>query len=145
MCCHTETAVANQSCSLTQSQCTDTRPTNPWADPLTPGVWKGSYWRSNIFKSLHWYDSTWKKFTAKEELNPDLLPSWRTSYLLANGMTRPGKNSRQKRNRTQICCPHGGRRTSRPTRRVRRSPPLICIIILRMLVMLGLQGQAMKR
>ena len=35
-CCHTETEVADQTFYLTQSQYTDTGPTSPSADPITP-------------------------------------------------------------------------------------------------------------
>ena len=38
-CRHTEIEVADQSFYLTQSQYTDTRPTSPSADPITPGSW----------------------------------------------------------------------------------------------------------
>ena len=37
-CCHTEIEVADQSFHLTQSQYTDTGPTSPSADPITPGA-----------------------------------------------------------------------------------------------------------
>ena len=47
-CCHTETEVADQTFYLTQSQYTDTRPTSPSADPITPGAWQGSYWSANF-------------------------------------------------------------------------------------------------
>ena len=33
---------------LTQSQYTDTGPTSPRADPITPGVWQGSHWNANV-------------------------------------------------------------------------------------------------
>ena len=46
-CCHTETEVADQTFYLTQSQYTDTGPTSPNADPITPGAWQGSHWRRN--------------------------------------------------------------------------------------------------
>ena len=36
-CCHTEIEVANQTFHLTQSHYTDTEPTSPSADPITPG------------------------------------------------------------------------------------------------------------
>ena len=52
-CCHTEMEVADQTFHLTQSQYTDTRPTSPSTDPVTPGAWHGSHW-SSIFKSLVW-------------------------------------------------------------------------------------------
>ena len=35
--CHTEIEVADQTFYLTQSQYTDTGPTSPSADPITPG------------------------------------------------------------------------------------------------------------
>ena len=47
-CCHTETEVADQTFYLTQSQYTDTRPTSPSADPITPGTWQGSHWSANF-------------------------------------------------------------------------------------------------
>ena len=37
-CCHTEIEVADQTFYLTQSQYTDTGPTSPSADPLSPGA-----------------------------------------------------------------------------------------------------------
>ena len=37
-CCHTEIDVADQTFYLTQSQYTDTGPTSPSADPITPGA-----------------------------------------------------------------------------------------------------------
>ena len=53
-CCHTETEVADQTFHLTQSQYTDTGPTSPSTDPLTPGrVATGV----PFFKSLVWQDS----------------------------------------------------------------------------------------
>ena len=36
-CCHTEIEVADHTVYLTQSQYTDTGPTSPSADPITPG------------------------------------------------------------------------------------------------------------
>ena len=36
-CCHTEMEAADQTFYLTQSQYTDTGPTSPGADPITPG------------------------------------------------------------------------------------------------------------
>ena len=37
-CCHTEIEVADQTFYLTQSQYTDTGPTSPSGDPITPGA-----------------------------------------------------------------------------------------------------------
>ena len=47
-CCHTETEVADPTFYLTQSQYTDTGPTSPSADPITPGAWQGSHWNANF-------------------------------------------------------------------------------------------------
>ena len=47
-CCHTEIEVADQTVYLTQSQYTDTGPTSPSADPITPGAWQGSHWSANF-------------------------------------------------------------------------------------------------
>ena len=48
MCCHTEIEVADQTFYLTQSQYTDTRPTSPSANPITPGAWQGSHWSASF-------------------------------------------------------------------------------------------------
>ena len=42
MFCHTEIEVVDQTFYLTQSQYTDTWPTSPSTDPITPGAWQGS-------------------------------------------------------------------------------------------------------
>ena len=47
-CCHTEIEAADQSFHLSQSQYTDTGPTSPSADPITPGAWQGSHWSANF-------------------------------------------------------------------------------------------------
>ena len=48
-CCHTEIeVVADPTFYLTQSQYTDTGPTSPSADPITPGAWQGSHWDANF-------------------------------------------------------------------------------------------------
>ena len=47
-CCHTETEAADQTFHLTQSQYTDTVPTSPSADPITPGAWQGVHWSANF-------------------------------------------------------------------------------------------------
>ena len=47
-CCHTEIEVADQTFYLTQSQYTDTGPTIPSADPITPGAWQGSHCNANF-------------------------------------------------------------------------------------------------
>ena len=48
-CCHTEIEVADQPFYLTQSQYTDTGPSqSQLADPITPGAWQGSHWSANF-------------------------------------------------------------------------------------------------
>ena len=47
-CCHTEMEVTDQTFHLTQSQYTDTGPTSPSTDPITPGAWQGSHWSANF-------------------------------------------------------------------------------------------------
>ena len=47
-CCHTDIEVADPTLHLTQSQYTDTGPTSPSADPITPGAWQGSHWSANF-------------------------------------------------------------------------------------------------
>ena len=47
-CCHTEIEATDQTFHLTQSQYTDTGPTSPSTDPITPGAWQGSHWSANV-------------------------------------------------------------------------------------------------
>ena len=47
-CRHTEIEVADQTFYLTQSHYSDTGPTSPSADPITPGAWQGSHWSANF-------------------------------------------------------------------------------------------------
>ena len=47
-CCHTEIELADPTFYLTQSQYTDTGPTSPSTDPITPGAWQGSHWSANF-------------------------------------------------------------------------------------------------
>ena len=42
-CCHTEVGAADQTLHLTQSQYTDTGPTSPSTDPITPVSWQGNH------------------------------------------------------------------------------------------------------
>ena len=41
-CCHTEIEAVDQTIYLTQLQYTETGPTSPSTDPITPGAWQGS-------------------------------------------------------------------------------------------------------
>ena len=70
-CCYTETEVADQAFNLTQTQYTDTRPTSPSTDPITPGTWQSSHMSQFL---SHWHDSTWKipHSTSRNQI-PDLL------------------------------------------------------------------------
>ena len=70
-CCHTEIEVADQTFHLTQSQYTDTGPTSPSADPITPGAWQGSHWSANFLS--HWYDSTPKKIPSQAGFEPGIF------------------------------------------------------------------------
>ena len=54
-CCYTEIEVADSTFYLTQSQYTDSGPSSPSADPITPGAW---------------YDSTPIKSRRKRDSNP---------------------------------------------------------------------------
>ena len=47
-CCHTEIEVADPTFHHTQSQYTDTGPTSPSTDHITPGAWQGSHWSANF-------------------------------------------------------------------------------------------------
>ena len=73
---HTEIEVADPTFHLTLSQCTDTRPTNPSTDPITPGTWQGSHWSANFLS--HRYDLTRKNPGASGVQIPDLPLSRRT-------------------------------------------------------------------
>ena len=48
-CCHTEIEVADPTFYITKSQYTDTGPTSPSADPITPGAWQGNHWSANVW------------------------------------------------------------------------------------------------
>ena len=47
-CCLIEIEVAHQTFYLTQSQYTDSGPTSPSTNPITPGAWQGSHWSANF-------------------------------------------------------------------------------------------------
>ena len=78
--CYTETEVAHQTINLAQSQYTDTEPTSPSTDPITPGRVA-----TGVPTLSHWYDSTKKNKTKQNKKKPaasgirtpDLpLPRW---------------------------------------------------------------------
>ena len=88
-CCHTEIEVAYPTFHLTQSQYTDTGPTSPSVDPITPGAWQGSHWSANF---CHRYDWTPKKSRRKRDSNPG------SSALEADALTtRPTRRSGPRR------------------------------------------------
>ena len=56
-CCNTQTEVVAQTCPLTLSQYTDTRPTNPDIDPVPQGVWQGGHVCTNFqVTDMVWLD-----------------------------------------------------------------------------------------
>ena len=84
-CCHIEVEVADQTFYLTQSQYTDTGPTSPSDDPITPGAWQGSHWSAN-FEVTGMTRS--RKSCCKWDSNP------RSSALEADALsTRPPRRS----------------------------------------------------
>ena len=77
--CHNEIEVADQTFNLTQSRYTDTGPTSPSTDPITPGAWQGSHCMPIL---SHWYDSTPKIPNASGIQTRDLPLSRWTPYPL---------------------------------------------------------------
>ena len=67
-CCHTEIEVADQTFYLTQSQYTDTGPTSPSTDPITPSAWQGSHWSANF--EVSGMTQPRKKSQRKRDSNP---------------------------------------------------------------------------
>ena len=91
-CCHTEIEVADQTFYLTQAQYTDTGPTSPSVDPITPGDWQVSNWSANF-----WYDSTPKKVRRKRASNPG------SSALEADALTtRPRRRKEEEVSTTRF-------------------------------------------
>ena len=85
-CCHTETEVADPTFYLTQSQYTDTGPTSPSADPITPGAWQGSHWSADF--EVAGMTRPRKKSRRKRDSNPG------PSALEADALTtRPTRRS----------------------------------------------------
>ena len=81
-CCHTQIEVADQTFYLTQSQYTDTGPTSPSADPITPGAWQVSHWSANF--EVTGMTRPRKNPGAGGIRTQDFLLSGRTPYHLAN-------------------------------------------------------------
>ena len=91
-CCHTEIEVADQTFYLTQSQYTDTGPTSPSADPITPGAWQGSHWSANF--EVTGMTRPRKTPGASGIRTRDLPLSRRTPYHLANEAVEADENLR---------------------------------------------------
>ena len=72
-CCHTEIEVADQTFYLTQSQYTDTGPTSPSDDSITPGAWQGSHWSANF--EVTGMTRPWKIPTAQAGIEPGIFRS----------------------------------------------------------------------
>ena len=86
-CCHTEIEVADPTFYLTQSQCTDTGPASPSADPITPGAWQGSHWSATFW--VTGMTRPQKKSRRKRDSNPG------SSALEADALTtRPTRRPR---------------------------------------------------
>ena len=95
--CHTEIEVADQTFYLTQSQYTDTGPTSPSADPITPGAWQGSHWSGNF--EVTGMTRPRKKSRRKRNSNPgssalevDALPLCQRGGRVNEGNFESGQN-----------------------------------------------------
>ena len=73
MCCHTEIEAADKTCHLTQSQYSDTGPTSPSTDPITPGTCQGSHWSTNSQVTGMTRSG---KFPAQAGFEPRIFRSW---------------------------------------------------------------------
>ena len=71
--CHIETEAADPTFHLTRSQYTDTGPTSPSTDPITPGAWQGSHWSANFLS--HWYGSIREKIPSQAGFEPEIFRS----------------------------------------------------------------------
>ena len=82
---------AHQTFYLTQSQYTDTGPTRPSADPITPGTWQGSHGSANL------YATGMTRPVAKCRRKRDSNPG--SSALEADALTtRPSRRSTEEGN-----------------------------------------------
>ena len=101
-CCHTEKEVADQTFYLTQSRYTDTGPTSPSADPITPGAWQGSHWSVNFLS--HWYDSPTKQSRHKRDSNPGSSALEADALPLGQRGGRGKRELQDKRDMNILCC-----------------------------------------
>ena len=100
-CCHTEIEVADQTFHLTQSKYTDTGPTSPSTDPITPGAWQGSHWRAN-FKVIGMTRHR-KNPGASGNQTRNLPPSMRTPQPLGQrgGLQKDRNRDRERQKETE--------------------------------------------
>ena len=99
-CCRTETEVADQTVCLTQSQYTDTGPTGPCVDPITPGAWLG-----NTHTHTHTHTHTQRERERERERERD----WAGVPILKSLVCLdPQKDPRRKRKSTQVYRSRGG-------------------------------------
>ena len=87
-CCHTETEAADPTFYLTHSQYTDTEPTSPSADPMTPGAWQGEPLECQFLS--HWYMTRPGKIPSQAGLKLHIFLSLEADALT----TRPTRRSR---------------------------------------------------
>ena len=97
-CCHTEIEVADPTFYLTQSQYTDTGPTSPSADPITPGAWQGSH-RSAYFEVTGMTRPP-KKSRRKRDSNPGSSALEANALPLGQRGGYTNKNPREKNKQT---------------------------------------------
>ena len=84
--CHTEIEVADQTFHLTRSQYTDSGPTSPSTDPITPGAWQVGHWSVNF--EVTGMTGPYKKSRHKRDSNSG------SSALEADALTtRPARRS----------------------------------------------------
>ena len=102
-----EIEVADPTFYLSQSQYTDTGPTSPSADPITPGAWQGSHWSANF--EVTGMTRPRKKSGRKRDSNPgssaleaDAIPLGQRGGISKHTLKWPG------RNRVQITCNFSG-------------------------------------
>ena len=77
---HTETEIADQTFRLIQSQYTDTGPTSPSTDPITPGAWQGCHWNTLLTYAHRSQWSIGHQRPPAIALCSGLLLSFRTSW-----------------------------------------------------------------
>ena len=92
-----EIEVADPTSYLAQSQYTDTGPTSPSADPITPGAWQGSHWSANF--EVTGMTRPRKKSRRKRDSNPG--PSALEADALPLGQ-RGGDNRQTNINRERL-------------------------------------------